>query len=206
MNADGSCQLVEGMQPKNHLEECKANPNMVEFFEATGYRRIPLTTCQGGTEYDKSVSHPCPGHEQEYQEKHGLSGVGLFFVIIIPILLAFGVGYWVYQKWLQGYNLGFGQIRLGDGSTGVGRASGGENPFIAIPVAIVAGTWAVAKAVPLLVMSLWRSARGYAPVGAGAGAPYRSREAFGARRNQDYTSIVEDDELLGDDLEEGEEV
>ena len=42
--------------------------------------------------------------------------------------------------------------------------------------------------------------------GAGAGAPYRSREAFGARRNQDYTSIVEDDELLGDDLEEGEEV
>jgi hypothetical protein len=193
------------MQPKNHLEECKADPNMVEFFEPTGYRRIPLTTCEGGTEFDKFLSHPCPGHEADYDRKHGLSSLGLFFVIIIPILLAVGVGYWVYQKWLQGYNLGFGQIRLGDASTGVGRASGGENPLIAVPVAVVAGTWAVAKAVPLLIMSLWRSARGYAPVASGSGAPYRSREAFGARRNQDYTSIVEDDELLGDE-EEGEEV
>lgn len=193
------------MQPKNHLEECKADPNMIEFFEATGYRRIPLTTCEGGTEFDKFLSHPCPGHEEDYDRKHGLSGLGLFFVILIPILLAVGVGYWVYQKWLQGYNLGFGQIRLGDASTGAGRANGGENPLIAVPVAVVAGTWAVAKAVPLLVTSLWRSARGYAPVGSGSGAPYRSREAFGARRNQDYTSVVEDDELLGDE-EEGEEV
>ena len=176
---------------------------MVEYFEPTGYRRIPLTTCHGGRELDRLVSKPCPGHEKQYEEKHGLSGAGLFFAIFIPIVVSIGVGYWVYQNWLQGYNLGFGEIRLGDSSTGVGRASSGESPFIAIPVAIIAGTWAVAKATPLLVMSLWRSARGYAPVGSGT-APYRSREAFG--RRQDYSQVVEDDELLGDDLEDGEEV
>lgn len=177
---------------------------MVEFFSPTGYRRIPLTTCEGGRELDKYLSHPCPGHEEQYEKKHGLSSVGLFFAVTIPIIIAVAVGYWVYQKWLQGYTLGFGEIRLGDGSTGAGRATSGESPFIAFPVAIIAGTWAVAKATPMLVMSLWRSARGYVPV-ASTSAPYRSREAFGVRR-QDYSQVVEDDELLGDDLEDGEEV
>jgi hypothetical protein len=204
LHADGSCELVEGLEPENKEEYCQANPDMLEFFSPTGYRRIPLTTCEGGRELDKSMSHPCPGHEEQYNKKHGLSGAGLFFVIIVPIIIAIAVGYWVYQKWLQGYNLGFGEIRLGDTSTGAARATSGGSPFIAIPVAIIAGTWAVAKATPLLVMSLWRSARGYVPVGTNT-APYRSREAFGARR-QDYSQVVEDDELLGDDLEDGEDV
>ena len=88
-------------------------------------------------------------------------------------------------------------------------ASGGENPLISVPVAIIAGTWAVAKAMPLLAMSLWRSAKGYMPVGRGSASatgPYTSRGAFSAR-TQDYSGVVEDeDELLGDDLEDGEDV
>jgi hypothetical protein len=62
---------------------------------------------------------------------------------------------------------------------------------------------------PLLGMSLWRSAKGYMPVGRGgasATGPYTSRGAFSAR-TQDYSGVVEDeDELLGDDLEDGEDV
>jgi hypothetical protein len=72
---------------------------------------------------------------------------------------------------------------------------------------------AVARATPLLVMSLWRSAKGYVPVGGsgsrgrfgvgGGSGPYRSRDAF-ANRRQDYSQVVEDDELLGEDDEEGD--
>lgn len=88
-----------------------------------------------------------------------------------------------------------------------------DSPLITVPVAIIAGAWAVAQATPLLMMSLWRSAKGYMPVGSGrsggwmsrSNAPYTSRGAFSARR-QDYSHVVADeDELLGDDLEDGED-
>lgn len=219
MQADGSCQLVPGLEPPNHTQYCKDNPKQVEFWYPTGYRRIPLTTCLGGRELDRLESKPCPGHEQEYEKKHGISGVGLFFAIVIPIAAAAGVGYWVYGRWQQQGFGGFGAIRLGDGISG--SASSGDPLWITVPVAIVSGVVAVAKAIPLLVMSLWRSARGYMPLGSGSGggrfgrgsgatggsygAPYRSRDAFATRR-QDYSQVVEDDELLGDGLEDEEEV
>lgn len=156
---------------------------------------------------------PCPGHREEFEKKHGISGVGLFFAIVIPIMAAGGIGYYVWQNWSQRL-WGLGQIRLGEsiggtGANGWAGASGGENPLISVPVAIIAGTWAVAKAMPLLAMSLWRSAKGYMPVGRGSASatgPYTSRGAFSAR-TQDYSGVVEDeDELLGDDLEDGEDV
>jgi hypothetical protein len=108
---------------------------------------------------------------------------------------------------------GFGQIRLGE-SVSTSNFGDRDSPLITVPVAIIAGTWAVAKATPLLVMSIWRSAKGYMPVGGGgaggwmgrSNAPYTSRGAFSARR-QDYSHVVADeDELLGDDVDEGEDV
>jgi hypothetical protein len=223
IQADGTCQLVPGLKPADHEANCKDNPNQVEFWYPTGYRRIPLTTCQGGRELDKLESKPCPGHEEEYERKHGISGVGLFFAIFVPIALAVGIGYWAYTKWQSGGG-GFGQIRLGEGfSTSAGGAGGGDPLWIKVPVVVVSGVVAVAKATPLLVMSLFRSARGYMPLGGGSssgggrfgvgrgtnvggyGAPYRSRDAF-ARRGQDYSQVVEDDELLGDGLDDEEEV
>ena len=206
--ADGSCELVEGLTPADHSAVCTEDPSRIEYFEPTGYRRIPLTSCSGGRELDKLEAKPCPGHKDEFEEKHGISGVGLFFAIIIPILAAAGIGYYIWRNWSERL-WGLGHIRLGE-SVGGARASGGENPLISVPVAIIAGTWAVAKATPLLVMSLWRSAKGYMPVGRGSGAaatgPYTSRGAFSAR-TQDYSGVVEDeDELLGNDLEDGEEV
>lgn len=68
-----------------------------------------------------------------------------------------------------------------------------------MPIAIIAGVVAVARALPLLTMSLWRSVSGRVGLGRARGysRPYASRGSFAARRG-DYTSVVDDeDELLG---------
>jgi hypothetical protein len=109
--SEGTCMLAEGTTPSSHIDECKADPNKIEYFDPSGYRRIPLTTCQGGQEFDKTGdSHPCPGKDEEYNRKHGISGVGLFFAIILPVVAAVGAGWWVWRNWAGK----FGQIRLGE--------------------------------------------------------------------------------------------
>ncbi|KAI7972263.1 hypothetical protein EIK77_003687 [Talaromyces pinophilus] len=202
---DGSCALVPGLAKPNAVEYCKENPDAIEYWEPTGYRRIPLTTCTGGKNLDRWESRPCPGHQEEYERKHGVSGAVIFFAIILPIAIAIAVGYWVYTHW----DGKFGQIRLGEGGAQSFMASRGDSPFITIPVAIIAGTVAAVKVLPLLVMSLWRSASGYVRLPGSRGPrPYATRDAFASRRG-DYTNVVDDeDELLGNDEfedEEGEE-
>ena len=209
LKGDGSCGLVPGYQPMSHEQACQEDSKLVEYWTPTGYRRIPLTTCDGGLEMDKVESKPCPGHENDYAEKHGISGAALFFAIAVPVLVAIGVGYWVYTRWQDGFG-NFGQIRLGGGSDSSTTGSG-QSPFISVPVAIISGVVAVVGAVPLLMMSMFRSAKGYVPVGGGGSGgryggstgPYRSRDAF-ANRRQDYSQVVEDDELLGDGLDDEE--
>ncbi|KAL9621009.1 MAG: hypothetical protein Q9160_004527 [Pyrenula sp. 1 TL-2023] len=216
---DGSCGLVPGYMPPNHEEKCKDDSDLVEYYAPTGYRRIPLTTCKGGKELEKSNAFPCPGHEEEFEEKHAMSGVALFFVILIPIALFGALVYYGVQKWKDGTLQGLGQIRLGEGA-----GSGGvrDSPLVTVPITIIAGTWAVLQAMPLLAMSLWRSARGYMPVSGGGGnrrggggfsgssgrgRPYTDRGAFSARRGE-YSGVVEDEDelLVGSDEEEGLEV
>lgn len=146
-----------------------------------------------------------------------MSGVALFFVILIPLAIAGAVGWYAVQKWRDGTLQGFGQIRLGESGSGSVR----ESPLVTVPVTIIAGTWAVLSAMPLLVMSLWRSAKGYMPVGGGGsrrgggggfsgsgrGRPYTNRGAFSARRGE-YSGVVadEDELLVGSDEEDGVEV
>ena len=100
----------------------------------------------------------------------------------------------------------FGQIRLGENlpSSSSGSLLSKDSPLITFPIAVIAGFVAVARALPLLGMSLWRSASGYMRVGRrGYSRPYASRGSFAARRG-DYTSVVDDeDELLG--VEDGDE-
>ncbi|EEA22297.1 vacuolar protein sorting/targeting protein PEP1 [Talaromyces marneffei ATCC 18224] len=199
---DGSCALVPGLPKPNAIEYCKENPDAVEYWEPTGYRRIPITTCTGGKNLDQWISHPCPGHQEEYERKHGVSGAVIFFAIIIPIAIAVAAGYWVYTHW----DGKFGQIRLGEGGGQSFITSRGDSPFITIPVVIIAGTVAAVKVLPLLFMSLWRSASGYVHLPGSRGPrPYATRGAFASRRG-DYTNVVDDeDELLGDDEFEDEE-
>ena len=171
------------------------DPQAIEYWEPTGYRRIPLTTCSGGLNLDRLASKPCPNKDKEYNEKHGMSGVALFFAIVSPIAVAVAAGYYVYTRW----NGKFGEIRLGEdpsSSSVAGRIFSRESPLLTVPVAIVAGTVAVAKTLPLLMSSLWRSFSGFF-----TRRSRHRRSPFGgaaARTRGDYASVVEDeDELLG---------
>lgn len=191
---DGTCALVPGLSPPDPMQICKDDPNAIEYHEVTGYRRIPITTCRGGKQMDALAWHPCPGHEDEYREKRGLSGLGLFLAVAAPVAAAAAVGYWVWRSW----DGKFGRIRLGDAAA---AGLDGERPWVKWPVAAVSGLVAVLAAVPLLAASLWRSVAGR--VGGGYGGPtYTSRSSF-ARGRGDYAVVDPDEgELLGEDSDE----
>ena len=189
---DKSCLLVPGLQPFDHAQFCTEDANRISYYEPTGYRRIPISTCQGGNEYDVSVEHPCPGHEEDYEKEHkGLSGLGLFIVaVLLPALAASGIGYWVWRNW----DGKFGRIRLGD----TGSAFDANQPWIQYPVAAISALVAVVAAIPLVFASAWRGISSMF----GGGRRYTTRQSF-ARGRQDYAVVDPDeDELLGDDDEE----
>jgi hypothetical protein len=191
---DGSCKLAPGLQPLSPLEMCAKDPNLFEYYEPTGYRKIPISTCHGGRELEEyGESFPCPGHEEEFRKKKGISGAGLFFAIVIPFVAAGAIGYWFFRNW----DGKFGAIRLGDSS---GGSSFGESPWVAWPVAALAGLIAVVAATPLLVGSLWRSARSM--FGGYGGRTFTTRSSF-ARGRGDYAVVDPDEgELLGEDSDE----
>jgi photosystem II stability/assembly factor-like uncharacterized protein len=202
--SDGSCKLVPGLPLPDAEAICRADPDRIEYWEPSGYRRVPQSTCMGGDEFDHVKTKPCPHKEKEYEKKHGISGVGLFFAIVIPIAVAGGIGYYAYTRW----DGKFGQIRLGEGTSGSHEWLSRDSLLVTVPIAIIAGVVAVGRALPLLAMSIWRSASGYVRLGGSRGysRPYASRGSFAARRG-DYTSVVEDeDELLGvEDLDEDDD-
>jgi len=175
---------------------CKLDENAFEYWDVTPYRKIPISTCSGGREMEHTgQSHPCPGKEDEYTKKRGISGIGLFFAIVLPFAAAGGIGYYAYKNWEKP----FGAIRLGD-SSGAGGASFTEGPWVQYPVAALSGLVAVVVATPLLVGSLVRSVRGL--FGGYGGRRYTSRQSF-ARGRGDYASVDDGaDELLGEDSDE----
>lgn len=203
----GACTLVAGLKPISLDQYCKENPDAIEYYEPTGYRRIPLTTCTGGTEFDKSSTpHPCAGHEEEFERSRAISSVGLFFAVTVPISFAGAVGWYVWRNWQSK----FGQIRLGE--------QGGfedEAPWVRYPVIAISAVVAVIGALPLLASSLWRSAgsafdrfggrgRGgsYSWLRGNGPRRYTTRDSF-ARRRGDYDIVDEDEgELLGQDSDE----
>lgn len=98
------CRLVKGVIPPDHEQACAANSSLVEWYPPSGYRRIPLDTCTGGKELDKEATpRPCPGHEEEFREKHGTSGVAIFFSVIFSLGAAAAIGYWIWTKWQSGF-------------------------------------------------------------------------------------------------------
>lgn len=113
--SDGSCELVKGLHPLDHLKECE-DPNVIVYYEPTGYRRIPLTTCQGGKELDKNtVPIPCPGKESEYRKlRKRLHGFELFLIIISPFIIIIFSGYCMWFLYRDKF---LGQIRLGEDET-----------------------------------------------------------------------------------------
>jgi len=182
----------------NHALVCN-DPNVVEWYEPTGYRKIPISTCEGGKELEFSATvHPCPGHEKEFSAKHALSPVALFFAITVPIICACAAGWYVWRNW----DGKFGRIRLGDGQTA------GDGSFTKWPIFIISGIVAVISALPVLGSAIWSatvgrlSGRSTTRDGYTYNRPYTTRDSFQNRRS-DYTVVEEDEgELLGEDSDE----
>ena len=205
--SDGSCALAPGFEPPRPEAMCDRK-GVKEYWATTGYRRIPLTTCEGGKEMDYTpATKPCPGFEKDYQDRHGLSGAGLFFAVLLPIAAAAAVGYWVWRNW----DGKFGHIRLGDGpsalSTGAGySAFDRDAPWIKLPVMVISGVVAVTAAIPMFVGSFWNllsSRFSRNRTRDWAARPYTSRSSF-TRGRGNYAGVRDDDEgqLLGDDSED----
>ncbi len=206
---DGSCALVPGFTPYDHSLICQEDENRVEYDDPTGYRRIPLSTCEGGTQFDKSTPHPCPGKEDKFEKKHGISGVGLFFAIVLPFAAAGAIGWYVWQNWgKQGH---FGQIRLGEQckllptyiytpSNKTSASLDQDAPYIKYPVLVISAFITAAAAAPMLFASLWRSTN--SAFSRSRPARFTTRDSF-ARGRGDY-AVVDDDEgeLLGDESDE----
>ncbi|KAI1160548.1 hypothetical protein F5B18DRAFT_503170 [Nemania serpens] len=205
LDSHNYCTLVDGLRPKDPEQVCRDDPDAIEYHERTGLRRIPLTTCKGGTFDPDNVfrSYPCPGHEEEFEKKHGVSGVAIFFAVVIPVIVAALAGWWVYKNW-EGK---FGQIRLGEQSS-----LDNDSPWIKYPVVAVSAVVAVIGALPLLVSSIWQtisstftklSSRGdggsrYSWLRSTGPRRFTTRDSF-ARGREDYAIVDEDEgELLGD--------
>lgn len=184
---DGSCQLVAGQAPPDHSMQCKNDPGLVEYFEPTGYRRIPLTTCQGGKQLDMSTAHPCPGKEEEFNERRGLHGFALLCVIFFPIAAAAAIGYYIYRR-SEGK---FGQIRLGEESS--------ESPFLHYPVVVLSAIIAVALTLPQIARSGYTSIRNLFT----RNRRFTSRSSFTRRA---YAPVSADESLLGDSEDEDDAV
>ncbi|EMC93590.1 hypothetical protein BAUCODRAFT_26843 [Baudoinia panamericana UAMH 10762] len=200
--SDGSCRLVPGLPPPDAAAICKTDKNIKEYYDVTGYRRIPLTTCEGGQELDYTArTRPCPGWEEDYERRHGIGAVGLFFAIMLPIGAAAGVGYWVWRNW----DGKFGRIRLGGDGPGLGGYSAfdREAPWIKYPVMALSAVVAVIAAMPMVLGSLWKAvSTRLGRSGGGYTRPYTSRNSF-QRARGDYAITDQDEgELLGEESDE----
>jgi hypothetical protein len=211
---------VPGLTPSSPIKQCYADPNLKEYFKVSGYRRIPLTTCQGGKELDKPGEPiTCPEHEGDYAKKHGIGRVGLFFAIVIPIAVATSAGWWVWRNW-EGK---FGQIRLGECKFVIpflvsrssfwpkftDRESNANSteastfdeqaPYIKYPVLAISAIVAVIITLPTLVSSAWRAISGL--LGRRNAARFTTRSSFA--RGANYAPLDEDEgELLGEESDE----
>ncbi|CCE64234.1 hypothetical protein TPHA_0H00230 [Tetrapisispora phaffii CBS 4417] len=113
---DGTCKLVEGLSPIDPSGVCKTD-NVFEYFASTGYRKIPLSTCNGGLNLEgKSTPRPCPGKKNEFNKHHNLNGYSFSALFIIPFIIIAFLTWVIYDRGIRrngGFSR-FGEIRLGD--------------------------------------------------------------------------------------------
>lgn len=91
LHSGNNCVPVPGFQGPNHEAICAKNKSLTEWYEPTGYRRIPITKCMGETKWDKGRAQPCPGH--------GASGWTIFFSVLVSLGAAGGIGWYVWNRW-----------------------------------------------------------------------------------------------------------
>lgn len=114
---DGTCKLVEGLTPADPADICKKNTDLVEYYEPTGYRKIPLSTCDGGKQLDKAtIPRACPNKQKEFDKKYKVGNASFFFVLFIPLIVFIFAAWFVYDRGIRrnGGFARFGEIRLDD--------------------------------------------------------------------------------------------
>ncbi|EGW32507.1 uncharacterized protein SPAPADRAFT_138012 [Spathaspora passalidarum NRRL Y-27907] len=121
-DTDNTCKLVKGLTPEDKKKEMCEKPGAFEYFVSTGYRKIPLTTCEGGKQFDSWNPLPCPGKQKEFNHHYGteVTGHKLFLLLFVPLVIFLGAFWFVYDRGIR-RNGGFkrlGQIRLDDDENG----------------------------------------------------------------------------------------
>ncbi|GFP68562.1 VPS10 homolog 2 [Saccharomyces cerevisiae] len=115
--SDGTCKLVKGLSSANGADICKKEPDLIEYYDSSGYRKIPLSTCKGGLKLDAHLApHPCPGKEKAFREKYSINTGAYALVFVTILLVIFFVAWFVYDRGIR-RNGGFSrfeEIRLGD--------------------------------------------------------------------------------------------
>ncbi|KAI0630633.1 Oligoxyloglucan reducing end-specific cellobiohydrolase [Trametes polyzona] len=140
-NDAGKCVLTPGSKPREPdiMDQCRNGED--EWYELTAYRKVPISSCEGGKRLDRGPAHPCPG----------IRGHSAFFwlmMLLIPLSFAALAGVWYYRK--GGYNRG--AIRLPGGDTGF-RYSGDSGvldtlasvPWFLLGIAGIAYEWVAEK-------------------------------------------------------------
>lgn len=207
-DSDGTCKLVKGLTPQDRKEQICSKPDTFEYFESTGYRKIPLSTCVGGKSFDSWKVHPCPGHEKEFNKAHGREFTfgKILLLLLLPGAIFLGAVWFVYERGIK-RNGGFsrlGQIRLDDDDdfqpieeNGVDVA---VNRVVKGGIVVIASIVAAVKTARRIDRKLLENA---------------ARIAFGRRPGRrDYVRVPDDeDELFGnfednyeDELDDGAEV
>lgn len=188
---DGTCKLVTGLSPSDPSDVCRKS-DAVEYFKPSGYRKIPLSTCEGGLKLDAvSDPMPCPGKEAEFNEKYGIRGSSFFIIFFVPFVIVALLAWFVYERGIRrnGGFARFGEIRLGDDSlienNGTDRA---------VNLVVKSGLYAVSG----FYAGYQLAKRSF------VNAAAKVSERFGRRRGPTYSSLLHDQFLDdADDLLEG---
>ncbi|KAM9939886.1 hypothetical protein OXX80_000677 [Metschnikowia pulcherrima] len=190
---DGTCKLVKGLTPQDRKQQMCSKPDTFEYFEPTGYRKIPLSTCVGGKTFDSWDARPCPGHEKEFNKKHGRNFTfgKLLVLILLPAAVFISATWFVYERGIK-RNGGFarlGQIRLDEEDDfqpiEENSVDVAVNRVVRGGIVVLAGIVAVVKTARRIDKKLLENA---------------ARIAFGRRPGRrDYVRVPDDeDELFGD--------
>ena len=199
---DNTCKLVPGMSAGDRKKSMCEKPDAFQYFDSTGYRKIPLSTCVGGKQFDKWEPKACPGKQKEFNEYYGrdVKGGKLFILLFVPIVVFVFATWFVYDRGIK-RNGGFqrlGQIRLDEGDFSDGFHPIEDNKIDVVVNRIVKGGVVVAAG----VVATLKTVKKIDSLLLNKIGDVVFRRNTG-RRN--YVNIPEEDDELFGDYEDGDE-
>ncbi|KAK6455477.1 vacuolar protein sorting/targeting protein 10 [Scheffersomyces xylosifermentans] len=195
-DTDNTCKLVEGLSPSDRKNEICKKEGAFEYNEPTGYRKIPLSTCVGGKQFDSWDVKPCPGKESEFNKHYGkeVTGGKLFLVLFVPLFVFLFATWFVYDRGIRrnGGFKRFGQIRLDLDDDDFHPIENNQvdvvvNKIVRGGILVAAGTFATFKTVRAIDRMLLDKATSFI-----------FRRTPGRRNYVQVPDIDEEDELFGD--------